>query len=248
MGPPGLQPLELAIRAEDGLLLRGTLRYPEGTPDGRWPLAVMAHQWPATRASFAPLVADLNALGWATLDFDQRGHGASTKGAKGRVVIELPDDFSFASVVMAFSASAQACGFAHVPNDILRVANWGVLQNYVDGSRLLLVGASMGGSGVLVAAPSVPGLVGVVTLGAAGAPAFGKNGPTRVRAALEKLSAPVWMATSDDDPFDGANNARGWSRGLPHVRTRHVPGEAHAMAIYYEVRKELLAFVKGLQK
>lgn len=246
MAVPVPEPLDMVIKAEDGLLLRGRLRYPDGPPKGRWPLAVLAHQWPATRASFAPLIADLHAAGWATLDYDQRGHGSSTKGAKGRVVIDLPDDFSFPSVVMAFSASAQNCGFAHMPNDVLRVANWGVLQNFVDGGRVLLVGASVGGSAVLMAAPEVPGLAGIITLGAAGAPAFGKNGPARVRAAMMRAQVPTWMATSDDDPFDGANNARSWSKGLEHVRTHQVPGEDHAMAIYYAVRKDLLAFLKSL--
>lgn len=243
MSAPSLAPLQMTLRAEDGLLLRGELRYPGGPPEGRWPLAVLAHQWPATRDAYAPLVEDFLQAGIATLAFDHRGHGASTKGVKGRVVIEMPDDFSFPSVVMAFSASAQGCGFAHMPNDVLRVANWGVLQNFIDGSRVVLVGSSVGGSAVLVAAPSVPGLRAVVTLGAAGAPAFGADGPTRVRRSVEATKAPVWMATSDEDPFDGANNARNWGKGLAHVRARFVPGDAHAMAIYYAVREELLETV-----
>src|SRR5690606_14495142 len=110
-----------------------------------------AHQWPATRDSWGPLVADLLPAGVATLAFDLRGHGASTEGPEGAVVIETPSDFTFPSVVLAFTASAERVGFARLPDDILRVANWGVLQNFVDGSRVVLVGASVGGAGVLAA-------------------------------------------------------------------------------------------------
>lgn len=239
-----LPPLELTLRAVDGLVLRGELRYPGRTPDRPFPLAVLAHQWPATRASWGPLVDDLLAAGVATLAFDLRGHGASTEGPGGAVVIETPSDFTFPGVVLAFTASARHAGFAHLPDDILRVANWGVLQNFMDGSRVVLVGASVGGSGVLVAAPRVPGLRAVATLGAAGAPALAEDGPKRVRAALEQLQAPAYLATSAGDVFDGANNARAWSKGLAHVRTRVVEGDAHAMAIYFEVRDELLRFLR----
>jgi hypothetical protein len=41
----------------------------------------------------------------------------------------------------------------------------------------------------------------------------------------------------------GANVTR-WSEGLAHVTSRLVPGTAHAMAIYYDVRDELLSFLR----
>ncbi|MGH7586751.1 MAG: alpha/beta hydrolase family protein [Gemmatimonadales bacterium] len=243
MSAPTLPPVELTLRAEDGVLLKGELQYPARAPDQPFPLAVLAHQWPSTRASFGPLVEDLLAAGVAVVTFDHRGHGASTKGPKGRVLIETPHDFTFPSVVLAFTASARQAGFSHIPNDILRVANWAVLQNFVDGSRVALVGASVGGSAILAAAPSMPGLRAAATLGAAGAQSFGDDGPKRVRTALERLRVPVFLTSSSGDVFDAATNARNWSKGLGHVRTRIVEGDAHAMAIYYEVRKELVGFL-----
>ena len=89
------------------------------------------------------------------------------------------------------------------------------------------------------------GLRGIITLGAAGAPAFGADGPDRIRKALEAISARAFLASSENDTFDGANNVRNWSRGLTHVATRLVPGAGHAMAIYYDVRDEILSFVKA---
>ena len=51
----GLAPLEMSVLAADGLVLRGTLAYPARAA-GPFPLAVLAHQYPATRDSLAPLV------------------------------------------------------------------------------------------------------------------------------------------------------------------------------------------------
>ena len=239
-----LAPLDLSLRASDDLVLKGVLTYPAGAAGRRFPLAVLAHQYPGTRDTFAPLVADLLELGVATLAFDQRGHGASIAGLSGPMVVDTPEGFTGQAFGTAFMASASRVGFHRIDNDILRVASWGAAQNFIDPTRLLLVGASVGGSGVLLAAPTITGLRAVITLGAAGAPVFGQGGPARVRAAVERLAVPVYLASSRDDAFDGAANAATWSQGLAHASTRIVPGSAHAMGIYYDVRDELLGVVR----
>ncbi len=239
-----LAPLEMSVPAGDGLVLKGTLSYPPGAAGQGFPLAVLAHQYPATRDSWSPLVADLLALGVAALAFDQRGHGASIVSPKGPLVIDTPEGVTLEAFGAAFVSSAGKVAFSRIPNDILRVVGWGVSQNYVDRSRLLLLGASVGGSGVLLAAPDIAGVRGVATLGAAGAPAIADDGPARVRAAVERLQAPFYLASSRDDPFDGAGNVAAWSQGLAPARTRIVPGAGHAMAIYFDVRDELLEFLR----
>ena len=144
-------------------------------------------------------------------------------------------------------ASISSVGFHRIDDDILRVAGWGAAQNYVDASRMLLVGASIGGSGALLASPRVPGLMGLITFGAAGALAFGDDAPARIRTALEGLTASCYLASSEGDPFSGADNVRSWSAGLGHVSSRLIPGNDHAMAIYYTVRDEVLSFVRQLK-
>jgi pimeloyl-ACP methyl ester carboxylesterase len=166
-----LAPLEMSVPAADGLILKGTLTYPTGRPGEPVPLAVLAHQYPATRDSYAPLVRDLLAAGIATLAFDQRGHGASIVGAKGPVVVDAPEG------------------------------------------------------------------LGLEAFGAA-------DGPERVRKAIERLTLPVWLGSSEDDPFEGGANVTRWSQGLKHVTTRLVPGTAHAMAIYFDIRDELVSFLR----
>jgi hypothetical protein len=46
-----LAPQEMSVPAADGLILKGTLRYPAGTRGAASPLALLAHQYPATRDS-----------------------------------------------------------------------------------------------------------------------------------------------------------------------------------------------------
>lgn len=238
----------MSVATADGVLLKGILAYPETAPGTRYPLAVLAHQYPATGDSFGPLLDDLLDLGIATLAFDLRGHGASTAGPTGRpVVIETPHGFTLDAFGKAFMASIGSLQFDRIDDDILRVAGWGAAQNFVDSSRMLLVGASIGASGALLASPRVPGLKGLITFGAAGALAFGEDGPARIRKAIEGLKASCYLASSEGDPFSGADNVRAWSAGLGHVTSRLVPGSDHGMAIYYSVRDEVLAFIKKLK-
>ncbi len=239
-----LSPLEMTVLAADGLVLKGTLAYPP-RGDAPYPLAVLAHQYPATRDSYAPLIADLHELGVATLAFDERGHGASIQSPSGPRVIDSPNGFDLAAFGAAFMSSIARLEFRRIADDIARVAGWGAVQNFIDAGRLGLVGASIGGSGAALAAPAIPGLSALVTIGAAGAPAFGADGPARCRAALETIRVPAFLASSRDDPFDGGANATNWSAGLGHVTSKLVPGAAHAMAIYFDVRDELIAFLRA---
>ena len=243
MAPP-LSPLEMSVLSADGIVLKGILEYPDAVPGTGFPLAVLAHQYPATADSFGPLVEDLLDLGVACLAFDQRGHGASVMGHSGPVVIDTPVGFTGEDFGKAFMASVAKVGFHRIDDDIIRVASWGVAQNFIDSARLVLVGGSVGGSGALLAAPRVRGLQAVITVGAAGAPAFGGDASERIRNSLSSVGAAL-LASSEGDAFAGADNVRSWSQGLPHVTTRLVPGNAHAMGIYYEVREDILAFVKA---
>jgi len=235
--------LEVSVPAADGLLLKGMLVYPELPIGGPFPLAVLAHQYPTTADSFSPLIDDLLDLDIAVLAFDLRGHGASTTGSSGPVVIDTPVGFTVADFGAAFMSSVARVGFGRIDDDILRMASWGAVQNFIDSSRILLVGASIGGSGALLAARQVPALSGVITLGAAGALAFA-DGPARIRQSISACAAPMFLASSEEDPFEGAQNVRDWSEGQGHVTPKLVPGAAHGMAIYYAVRETMEKFIK----
>lgn len=240
-----LAPIQMSVPAGDGLVLRGILSYPAGRPGAQFPLAVLAHQYPAARGSWAPLENDLIAMGIATLAFDMRGQGDSIWSPAGVRAAQTPAEPTMAAFGAAFMGSAGSLGFSFIADDIVRVTAWGQAQNYIDASRLVLAGGSVGGTGVLLAAPRLAdSLKGVLTFGAAGAGVHSSDAMERIRGACEALRLPMLLTTSERDPFDGANNVRTWSKGLSHVQTRIVPGEAHAMAIYFDVRSEVLAFMR----
>ena len=239
-----LSPLDMSVPAVDGLVLKGTLTYPTGKPGTVYPLVVLAHQYPATRDSFGPLVRDLLAAGVATLAFDVRGHGASIQGPNGPLVVDAPEGLGLEAFGTAFVSSVGKVGFGRIDSDVVRVAGWGTSQNFIAPDRLALVGASVGGPGVLLAAPRLPGLRAVATIGGAGVPAFGDDAQARVRSAIESCSAACYFASSEQDPFEGRQNVERWGKGVSRATTRIVPGAGHAMAIFYEVRDELLAFLR----
>jgi hypothetical protein len=85
-----------------------------------------------------------------------------------------------------------------------------------------------------------------MTFGAAGVPAYGDDAMARIRTWCERGAAPLFLATSEGDPFGGAHNVNAWSDALPHATARIVPGAAHAMAIYYDVRDAALAWIGAL--
>ena len=245
MTQPLLSAIEMTLQAADGLVLKGALLYPEIEPEGDFPLAVLAHQYPATADSFAPLVEDLLELGAAVLAFDQRGHGASVQGVDNRLlIIDTPVGFGMEAFGAAFVSSIAKVGFNRIDDDILRVASWGAAQNFIDASHVALIGASVGGTGVTLAAPRIPGLKALVTFGAAGERVWGDQGRSRGRAAMEQITARTLHASSRDDPFGAADNATAWSDGLKHASARIVPGAAHAMAIYYAVREEVVSLLE----
>ena len=239
-----LAALDMSVPAGDGLVLKGTLTYPADFAGAGFPLVVLAHQYPATRDSYAPLVSDLLDSRIATLAFDERGHGASIASPQGPLVIDTPVGLGLDAFGTAFVSSAGKVGFGRIDDDILRVVSWGANQNFIDAGRLALVGASIGGSGVLLAAGKLPNLRAIATVGAAGAPAMGTDAAKRIRETLERTKTPCYLASSRDDPFEGGKNVTTWGQGLSHVTGRLVPGSAHAMAIYFEVRDELLRFLR----
>jgi dienelactone hydrolase len=242
---PALSPLHPAIPATDGVILRGTLTYPHGNTGTRYPLAVLAPQYPSTLDSFAPFCTDLHALGIATLAFDLRGQGKSIWTASGAKVAVSPAEPNMNAFAAAFMGSASSVGFPHIADDIVRMASWGIFQNFIDPSRVMLVGASVGGTGVLLAAPKIVDfLKGIITFAAAGAAVHSPDAMDRIRKNCETLKTPMLLTSSEKDPFSGADSIRIWSKGLKHVGSKIISGSEHGMAIYYDVRKDVLAFVK----
>jgi dienelactone hydrolase len=88
--------------------------------DERPPVVVMSHGYSVDRASMSGMARSLARAGYAVLSIDLRGHGANTHPFEG----DLRDDFDTA-------------------------VDWATTSPYVDGSRIAVLGHSMGGFAVL---------------------------------------------------------------------------------------------------
>jgi dienelactone hydrolase len=94
---------------------------PEPLPKGeRPPVIVMAHGYSADRASMSGMARSLARAGYAVLNIDLRGHGSNTHAFRG----DLRDDFAAA-------------------------VDWATTTPWVDGSRLAVLGHSMGAGAAL---------------------------------------------------------------------------------------------------
>jgi dienelactone hydrolase len=95
--------------------------FPTQVPKGkRPPVIVMSHGYSVDRASMSGMARSLARAGYAVLSIDLRGHGANTHAFEG----DLRQDFDTA-------------------------VDWATESPYVDGSRIAVLGHSMGASAVL---------------------------------------------------------------------------------------------------
>jgi dienelactone hydrolase len=219
---------EMALTSADGFALKGTLTLP--ATKGKAPVVILAHQFRADRAGWAPLAERLAARGIGTLALDLRGHGASTR--KGEAEVAVSADFM---------ASAKAVGFDQIPADLAQAAAWLRKQPGVDGRRIGLAGSSVGAFSVLLAAPEVKP-VAVLSLSPAGTGAFGEGAREKLKGALLRARASVLVlaSTGDKDAFANAQAVA----GLPGVAENLWEGEEHGFA-YFKNHADLMAVFFG---
>ncbi len=113
----------ITFQTADGVTIVGD--WHQGPPGAR--TALLLHMMPETRAGWRPFAEKLAAAGWSVLAIDERGHGESTSGPRGRL------DFR------AFSDAQQQEKIL----DVRAAMDW-LKERGVAASRLALVGASIG--------------------------------------------------------------------------------------------------------
>lgn len=91
----------LSIPAPHGATLAATEFLPDTTPDADMPTVVLAHGWTLTRASWEPVVREIQShRAVRVVTYDQRGHGRSSWGSvRAQSIKALADDL--AAVVAA---------------------------------------------------------------------------------------------------------------------------------------------------
>jgi dienelactone hydrolase len=218
----------MALTSADGFALKGTLTLPAAK--GRVPVVILAHQFHSDRSGWAPLAERLAARGIGTLALDLRGHGAST--LKGGAEVAVSGDFL---------ASAKAVGFDKIPADLAQAAGWLRKQPGVDGRRIGLAGASVGGFSVLLAAPEAKPIA-ILSLSPAGGIAFGDGAREKLKGAVLRARATtlVLASTGDKDAFETAQSLK----DLPGVDVDLKAGDEHGFA-YFKDRADLMAVFFG---
>ena len=125
---------EVSITSDDGIVLVGTLRMPEG--DGPFPTVVFAHgSGPADRHGFLSLQYFLPTFGIATLAYDKRGGGRSG----GQYVHRFDRE-----------------NFERLAKDLVAAIQFVKARPRIDASRVGLVGISQAGWTLPIAATLTP--------------------------------------------------------------------------------------------
>jgi alpha-beta hydrolase superfamily lysophospholipase len=103
--PRPADPYRVTIPTADGVALAGTFRPVDGNPKA--PGVLLIHDFSRERREWEPFAEELHGLGFATLSFDLRAHGESTKKTGATIAISprfLTDPAGFPRDVAAAAA------------------------------------------------------------------------------------------------------------------------------------------------
>jgi pimeloyl-ACP methyl ester carboxylesterase len=170
---------------------------------------VLTHELRANLCRWLPFARVLAKSGYRVLLYDARDHGSSGLSSRGSGGVDR-DVVAAGRFLLAHGAR-----------------------------KLVVMGASMGATASLVAAPELaPRLAGVVSLSA---PA--QFGGMDALAAAPTVTVPTLLAVAADDaPFADDARALYESIGSPDKQLEVVPGMSHGTALVPHLRAKLLAF------
>jgi pimeloyl-ACP methyl ester carboxylesterase len=172
--PPALHAAveRIVFRTEDGVSLAATWYEPSFRPG---PAVILVHMYRRTRRDWEPAARRFAAEGIGALAVDLRGHGDSA----GSVFGDGPDP-DYASMVA----------------DVKAARRYLASRRDVEPGRVGIAGASLGASLAVLAAASDPTIASLALL----SPSIDYRG-LRIEGPLRKLTRPVFLVASDDDPY-----------------------------------------------
>ncbi|MBX3395717.1 MAG: alpha/beta fold hydrolase [Phycisphaerae bacterium] len=128
--PPDFSDRKVTFNTPDGITIEADFYPVKVEVPKRTPAVVLIHMYPKNRSSWKEFVPDLRAKGIAVLAYDIRGTGGSTKPES----MNLTEQYKARSTALFQLATLDAVAAF----DFLRQ------QEYIDTSRVALIGASVG--------------------------------------------------------------------------------------------------------
>lgn len=223
--PPLAEPETVRVPTEDGVVLVGDLRV-GASPTA--PLVVLVHQLSSDRSEWNALLRELGAEpALTTFAFDLRGHGESTQRADGSDV--SASDF-------------EPADWQRLPGDVLAAVAAIQAREDVSPARVALVGSSIGGSAVIVAAADEPSVQAVVAL----SPGRAYRGIDALTP-LTRLGDRPLLAIASRGEAPSAETAQNMERIAPQGELLLVEGDRHGVAMWEsapESQERVVAFLR----
>lgn len=193
---------------DDNVRLMSDIYIPEGK--GQHPAVILLHMLGQSRRDYQPLIAPLLAKGFAVVNLDMRGHGQSTALGSSTISYKQFKDEDWAKL----------------PGDTQKVVKNLHTIREIDGTKLAIVGASIGANAALIAADGDEVVKALILL----SPGldFHKLKPAEH---MSRIRRPVLIIAAKDDPYS-ADSAKKLCQLAPATcRTNILPSGGHGTAM-----------------
>ena len=207
------EPIPFSAKADDGLVLKGTLYLPDGAKEA-WPVVILLPKMASDRKSWGDFPKKLSAAGYAVLAMDQRGHGESVWQGKKRKVFSKFTNREFARMVTDLDA-------------VLAVLS---KQRKADITRVAVYGASIGANVALVYASSHPEVKAAALL----SPGLDYKGITTSDAAAVYGNRPALIVAARQDNYSAHSAGKLAEKIGPAATLKIYEGKEHGTGLFAE--------------
>ncbi len=208
-------PAPFSAKAEDGLVLKGTLYLPDGAKEAR-PVVILLPMMASDRKSWGDFPKKLSAAGYAVLAMDQRGHGESVWQGKKRKVFTKFTNSEFAKMVTDLDAVLAALS----------------KQKKVDVTRAAIYGASIGANVALVYGAGHSEVKAIVLLSSG----LDYRGITTIDAAAGYGNRPALIVAAEKDGYSALSSRKLADKMGASVTLKIYEGKEHGTGLFSEVK------------
>ncbi|MCI0329425.1 MAG: lysophospholipase [candidate division Zixibacteria bacterium] len=213
--------LPFSAKAEDGLVLKGTLYLPEGAKEA-CPVVLLLPQMANDRKSWGDFPKKLSAAGYAVLAMDQRGHGESVWQGKKKKIYSKFTNSEFAKMVTDLDTAIAVLA----------------KQKKVDVARVAVLGASIGANVAVVYASGHPAVRAVALL----SPGLDYRGITTSEAAAAYGDRPALVVAAKSDGYSAHSAGKLAEKMGTSATLKIYAGKEHGTRFFTE-EKDFGAFL-----